>query len=215
MLDLICAPNSLFLTDGKELLISEFGKEYGTYFSILKLISSGRNTLREINDSVGRECGPYLENLDREYNIVKRSRPIFSKENSRDVRWKISDNYLRFYFRYISRNWSLIEMEKYDVLKTIIKKDHAQYSGMMLEDYFVKKIAEEEVCTNIGSYWDRKGENEIDIVVLNDLDGKATLIEVKRNPKKAQMNDLKRKAETIHGLNKYDIEYRLLSLDDM
>ena len=215
MLDRICSRDSLFLTDGKDLLISEFGADYMTYFSILHLIANGKNAQRDINNATGKDCGTYLENLEKKYNIIRKSRPIFSKENSRDVRWSISDNYLRFYFRFISGNLSAAEFGRYDLLKESIRSGYTEYSGRVLEDYFVQKIAEGERFTAIGSHWDRKGENEIDIVVLNDLDGKAIVTEVKRNPKKADLGDLKRKAGTVSGLNGYEIEYRLLSLDDM
>ncbi len=38
MLDFMLKQNSPFLDEGKNVLIEEFGKEYGTYFSILELI---------------------------------------------------------------------------------------------------------------------------------------------------------------------------------
>jgi AAA+ ATPase superfamily predicted ATPase len=215
MLDRICSPLSLFLSEGKDLLISEFGKDYGTYFSILKLISKGKTALNEINTSIGMDCSPYLDKLDREYNIVKRTRPIFSKENSRDVRWKITDNYLRFYFRLIDSNQPLIEMGYYDLLKRKIIDDYPQYSGLVLEDYFRKKIIEETKLTKMGSHWDKKGENEIDIIALNDLGMKATVAEVKRDPKKADLKQLRERAEALPELRGFETEYRLLSLKDM
>ncbi|MDR0777871.1 MAG: ATP-binding protein [Methanomassiliicoccaceae archaeon] len=215
MLDFVCSPSSLFLTDGKDLLISEFGKEYGTYFSILKLISKGKTLLNEINTSIGVDCSQYLNNLEKDYNIVKRNRPIFSKDNSRDVRWRISDNYLRFYFRSIDSNQSLIEMKHYDLLREKIREDYSQYSGLVLQDYFKEKIAEEEKVTKIGSHWDRKGENEIDIIALNDMDMTATIIEVKRNPEKASLEKLKERAGIVSGLNEFRTDHRVLSLKDM
>ena len=215
MLDYICTKDSYFLKDAKEILITEFGNDHGTYFSILQAISNGKNTRREINDVTGKECGTYLDNLEKEYKMIRMNRPIFSKGNSRDVRWKVSDNYLRFYFRYINGNMTLIESNRYDILKETIKNDYQRYSGQVLEDYFKDKIAEEERFTEIGSYWDRKGENEIDIIVQNDLDKKTIVAEVKRNPKKASIDDLKKKAATTRGLDKYEIDYRILSLNDM
>jgi len=214
MLNSVCSMDSYFLTDGKDLLVSEFGKDYRTYFSILQLIANGKNTLREINDVTGKESGTYLETLEKEYNMIKKTRPIFSKENSRDVRWQISDNYLRFYFRFISSNLSAVEFKRYDLLKDAIRNGYESYSGKVLEDYFKEKAAEEERFTEIGAYWDRKGHNEIDIVILNGPK-KAIAIEVKRDPKKASVSELKEKAETVQGLKGHDVEYRVLSLNDM
>jgi AAA+ ATPase superfamily predicted ATPase len=215
MLDAVCSTESIFITDGRELIISEFGKDHATYFTILELIANGKNTLREINDSTGKDSGTYLENLEKEYGLIRKNRPIFSKENSRDVRWQISDNYLRFYFRFISSNQSLVEFGDYDGLRERISAEYTQYSGAILENYFKDKISEEERLTEIGSYWDRKGQNEIDIIAVNDMSMKAMVAEVKRNPKKADINELKEKAELVSGLKGYDTEYRILSLDDI
>jgi AAA+ ATPase superfamily predicted ATPase len=215
MLDRVCSPGSLFLTDGKTMLVLEFGKEYGTYHTILQLIAKGKNTLGEINDIVGKDASPYLAKLEREYRFIKRSRPMFSKDNARDTRWHVSDNYLRFYFKFIADERSAIELERNDLLKETILSEYTQYSGLVLEKYFKEKIAEEERVTSMGSYWDRKGQNEIDIIALNDLDKKAIVAEVKRNPAKADVEDLIIRAGSVEGLRGFDIEYRVLSLNDM
>ena len=215
MLDRICSMDSLFLTEGKNLLISEFGTDYMTYFSILHLIANGMNTQGEINNAIGKDCGAYLETLENKYGIIRKSRPVFSKENSRGIRWRISDNYLRFYFRFINSNISSVELKRYGFLKGEIRSGYKDYSGKVLEDYFIQKIAEEENFTDIGSYWDRKGENEIDIITIDDRNKKVTFTEVKRNPKKGNISDLKRKAATVSGADGYDQEYRILSLSDM
>ncbi len=215
MLDCVCAPDSLFLTEGRDLLITEFGKDYGTYYSILSLIAAGKNTLGEINNSIGMESGQYMENLEKKYVLIKRNKPIFSEKNSRDTRWHISDNYLRFYFKFMSGNQSLIEMEQFDILRKKIHEDYPQYSGLVLENYFREKMIEEEKITEIGSYWDRKGQNEIDIIAVNDMTMKAIVAEVKRDPKRADIGELEEKSKHVHGLKGYEVEYRVLSLNDL
>lgn len=44
MIKYICQNDSPFIDEGRNLLIQEFGKKYGNYFSILDAISSGMNT---------------------------------------------------------------------------------------------------------------------------------------------------------------------------
>lgn len=216
ILDRVTRSDSPFIGEGKELLISEFGKEYGTYFSILQLIASGKTTQSEIDSIIGKNTGAYLVNLEQEYSLITKNKPIFSKPESRKNRWTLNDNYLHFWFRFIFPNQSLIEMGKYELLRESIDKNYEQYSGLMLEKYFRTKIAEEERVTNIGSYWDNKGENEIDLIALNNLDKTAIVAEVKRNPKKINMNLLQTKAGSIKSkLPKYNIELRGLSMDDM
>lgn len=48
MLDMFFERDSYFLQEGKNMLVDEFGKDYGIYFSILTLIAQGRNTRSEI-----------------------------------------------------------------------------------------------------------------------------------------------------------------------
>lgn len=216
ILDMVTRSDSPFIGEGKELLITEFGKEYGTYFSILQLIASGKTVQSEIDSIINKNTGAYLVNLETEYSLIKKNKPTFSKPNSRKNRWSFNDNYLRFWFRFIYPNQSLIEMGKYDLLREYIDKNYEQYSGLLLEKYFRAKMAEEERVTNIGSYWDNKGENEIDLIALNDLDKTAIIAEVKRNPKKIDMIVLQKKADSIKKeLAKYDVELRGLSMNDM
>lgn len=74
----------------------------------------------------------------------------------------------------------MLEIENYDAVKTIINRDYETFSGKMLERYFKRVLMESKAYTRIGSWWDRKGENEIDIVAENELNDEATFIEVKR-----------------------------------
>lgn len=215
MLDMVASPNSPFISEGKDLLVSEFGKEYGTYFSILQLIASGKTTQSEIDSVIGKNTGAYLVNLEREYSVITKNKPLFAKPESRKNRWSLNDNYLRFWFRFIFPNQSLIEMGKYNLLREIIDRDYVQYSGLILEKYFRAKISEEERITGIGSYWDNKGENEIDVLAINDLDKTAIVAEVKRNPQKIDMNVLQTKGRSIKELAKYKVKFQGLSLKNM
>ena len=216
MLDMVTRADSPFIGEGKDLLISEFGKEYGTYFSILQLIASGKNRQSEIDSIIDKNTGAYLVNLEKEYSLIVRNKPMFSKPGSRRARWSLNDNYLRFWFRFIYPNQSLIEMGRFDLLREYIDKNYEQYSGLILEKYFREKISESVRVTEIGSYWDSKGENEIDIVALNDLDKTSIIAEVKRNAKKIDMVKLETKVKSIQKhLAKYKTDIIGLSMDNM
>jgi AAA+ ATPase superfamily predicted ATPase len=216
MLGLVTGADSPFINEGKELLVSEFGRDYGVYFSILQLIASGKNSQREIDSIIGRNTGAYLVNLEQDYSVLTKIKPLFSKPGSRNNRWKIADQYLRFWFRFIYPNQSLVETGQTGLLLKLVKKNYPQYSGLVLEDYFRAKTAGESPVTAIGSYWDGKGDNEIDLVALNELEKIALIAEVKRNPKKIDLSILKLKAEKIlPELKGYKVQYRALSMEDM
>lgn len=216
MLEYATVQGSPFIVEGKDILVSEFGKDYATYFSILQLIAANKTSLNEIDSIIGRSSGQYLNNLSSEYSLINTVKPIFAKPSSRNNRWRIIDHYLRFWFRFIYASQALVELQRFDLLHEILVRDYPAYSGLVLEDYFRSKVMETGRFTEIGSFWDRKGENEIDLVALSSLDKKALVAEVKRAAGRIDIAILKAKAIAMkNGLAGYDVEYRGLSMDDM
>lgn len=55
MIEFAVSPYSPFLTDAKDILISEIGNDYSIYFSILMLIADGYTTQSEIDSVVGKK----------------------------------------------------------------------------------------------------------------------------------------------------------------
>ena len=188
---------SPFLSEGTELVMSEFGKDYANYLSILQKIAGGMTTQSQLDAIIGKNTGTYLKNLDEDYNYVHKLQPMFSKPGSRNIRWFIDDCFLRFWFRYILPNQTLIEMGRHDMLLELIENDYYEYTGHILEQYFRQKYLEEERVTAVGQYWDRKGNNEIDLIALNSINKTAIVAEVKRNPEKYKSNALEEKLLTI------------------
>jgi len=215
-LDIIFDDFSLFLEEGKNLLIEEFGKEYTTYFSILSLIASSKTARTEIESVLGKNIGGYLEKLEKDYTLIRKVKPIFAKEGSRTVKYEIIDNYFNFWFRFIYKYRSAIEIENYEFVKDIVKRDFSVYSGRFLEKYFADKIKLEKQYSKIGTYWEKANQNEIDIVAINELDKKAFICEVKINPNKIDIDILKNKAIKLEKvLKSYTIEFKGLSIIDM
>ena len=216
MLRWVTQAGSPYLTEGTELIMSEFGKDYTNYLSILQLIAAGMTTQSEIDGAIGKNTGAYLDNLEVEYSYIHRKQSLFSKPGSRNIRWQLDDCFLRFWFRFILRNQALIEMERNDMLLELVERDYEQYSGLVLEQYFRQKWMEEEQVTLVGNYWDRKGENEIDIIALNDIDKTAIVAEIKRQKKKFNPTGLASKVTTLNKeLAKYKVSQIGLSMEDM
>lgn len=95
MLDQIIKADSIFLGEGKAILIEEFGKDYGIYFSILSAIARGKTSRSEIENVVGKEIGGYLTKLEKEYEIISKKQPLFEKSSAKNVRYVIEDNFSR------------------------------------------------------------------------------------------------------------------------
>ena len=215
-LERIFTDYSIFLEEGKNLLIEEFGKEYTTYFSILSLIASSKTSRSELESILNKNIGGYLDRLENEYTIIKKVKPIFAKEGSRTVKYEIIDNFFNFWFRFIYKYRSAIEIENYEYVKDIVLRDYATYSGKFLEKYFVAQLKLTYAYSDIGSYWERGNQNEIDIVAVNDEKKTILFAEVKRNAKKIDLKVLEAKASKLMEKYKgYTFAFRGFSLDDM
>ena len=216
MLDLFFKENSVFLEEGKNILIEEFGKEYANYFSILSLIASSKTSRSEIESVLGKNIGGYLDKLENEYNIIKKLKPIFTKEGGRTQKYLIDDNFLNFWFRFVYKYRSSIEIENFEYLKDIVKRDFDTYSGPFLEKYFIEKTVLSKEYNLIGNYWEKGNQNEIDLIAVNQTKKNILIAEVKLNKAKASISGLKEKAiKIITKYNKYKINYKLLSIEDM
>ncbi len=219
MLNHIVQADSIFLGEGKAILIEEFGKDYGVYFSILSAIARGRTTRPEIEKIVGKEISGYLTKLEKEYELISKKQPLFEKSATKNVRYAIDDNFFTFWFRFIYKYNYMLEIEGYEQVKKIILRDYDTFSGLMLERYFRSKLIEQHAYTRIGSWWDRKGENEIDLIAENELDDVATFFEVKRQAAQISLPALQEKAQAFlratGQFQGYDLSYQALSLKDM
>ena len=213
--------NSPFVNEGRNLLIEEFGKDYGLYFSVLSCIASGINTQGAIESSLGGvSVAGHLKRLIEDYALIKRVRPIMAKPRSQSVQYEIIDNFLRFWFNYFDRNQTLVELNNFEHLRHIISSDYATFSGFALEKWFRLKMMESHQYSDIGSWWERKKgkeANEIDIVALTTDNNKAIVAEVKRLRRNYDHKLFMEKVEHIKKsiLSNYNIETRLLTLENM
>ncbi|MBO4964389.1 MAG: ATP-binding protein [Prevotella sp.] len=216
MLNCVCRPSSIFLEEGTELLVGEFGRKFQIYYSILQLIASGMNSQSAIDGIIQKNTGRYLDTLENEYSLVRKFRPMWAKPNSQGVKFYIDDNFLMFWFRFIESNRSMIELGKYNLLRETIQNEYTQYSGIVLERYFRQMYGEKERVTEVSHWWDSKGENEIDLIAVEKIDRRATVAEIKRNPQKFNPNKLEEKYNNIKShLRGYRVELIGLSMEDM
>lgn len=215
----IVSANSTFLNEGKNNLIEEFGKDYGIYFSILSCIARGKNTRSEIEDVIGKEVGGYLTNLENEYELIAKRQPLFEKSSTKNVRYELGDEFYSFWFRFVFKYSYIIEIESYGKLQEIIQRDYNTFSGLMLERYFHRLAMESGEFTRIGRWWNRKGENEIDMICEDELEDKAVFYEIKRQKEEISIGELKKKAgamlQATGAFQNYEIGYEGLSMEDM
>lgn len=198
MIEDMVSEGSLFIEEGKAGLIEEFGKDYGTYFSILSAIARGRTTRKDIENAVGvGDLGGFLQRLEKDYEIIVRRQPLFGKPMAKNLRYRIQDNFYLFWFRFIAKYSAAVELGAFGQLREIIRRDWNVFSGFALERYFHAKLAATGRYTRLGGWWDRRGENEIDLIAENELDRTATFYEVKRNPESISLPALEAKRDAF------------------
>lgn len=219
MIDCIISSDSTFINEGRSILVEEFGKDYDTYFSILSAIAGGKTRRSEIESIIEKPIGGYLTRLEDDYGIIVKEIPVGAKVLSKNAVYVIRDNFFTFWFRFIFKYLHILEIGGYEQLRTLIRRDYATFSGLTLERYFREKAKESKKYTLIGRWWDRKGENEIDMIAANELDCKVEIYEIKRNRKNIDYSALETKSkkmlESVHLFNDYDIEVKGLDMQDM
>ena len=220
MLEATFRRSSPVLDEGRAVLVQEFGKDYGNYFSILSAVAGGDTSYGAIKNAVGVDPGAYLSKLEFEYGILEKKLPFKGLSSGKQSLYKIEDRFFRFWFRFVYKYQYLIEMGRFAELLKIVRRDFDAYSGEALESYFRARFKEDTTYTRIGGWWDRKGENEIDLVCEDELQKRLRFIEVKRDRRDISVPALKAKAEAFFrktGMppNGWTCEYNGLSLEDM
>lgn len=165
-----------YLFDEVNFLLRTELREPRTYASILQAIASGLTRLNEIAQRVRlttTSANKYVSVL-RELGLVKRVVPLTERapDKSKKGIYKIADNYVKFWYRFVLPYRSLIESGNSDlVFNRMIAPYLSQYMGEIYEDvcrqyvshYWQEKI--EIAPKQVGAHWG--SDLEIDIITEN------------------------------------------------
>ncbi len=148
--------------------------------------------------------------------LLKKNQPILSKPGTRLIKYQIKDAFLSFWFRYIYKNRSSVEVGNFTYLQKQIENDLSQYSGQWLERLIKAQLMETGKYNQIGTYWEKGNHNEIDIVAINEEQKRVVFIEVKRNIKRySQATLIEKSKKLLLKFKNYEIQYRGMSLADL
>ena len=168
-----------YLFDEVNFLLRTELREPRTYASLLHVVAGGATRLNEISQRVGLDstnANKYLSVL-RELGLVRRETPVTERapEKSRKGLYKIEDNYVKFWFRFVLPHRSLIESGNADlVYQQMIAPNLSQYMGEIFEDIcrqYIRRHWEEKLKIaprQIGKHWE--SDLEIDVLTEN-VDG--------------------------------------------
>lgn len=159
--------DSPLTTEGKDLLVEEFGQDYQTFFSILEVISGEKSVSNQkIAKTVGinlNNVSTYLSRLERRYNLIKRETPLLVPVSKKGL-YKIKDKFLKVWFSVVFPNFSLIESHQKEVMMKLFKERFQNIKGVAFED-LVGEIAgfnyKEFPYQKWGKYWDKGVEIDL------------------------------------------------------
>lgn len=191
--------NSFLYDEPNFLLRNELG-EVGTYYSLIKTIAAGHRKLSKIAENMEERqsnISAYLQTLIS-LDIIEREVPVTEErpDKSKKGLYRIKDNYILFWFKFIYPNISLIESGHADaVLEQIRQNLIVNHTAYIYEDICREKLrtingSERLDCfyDRIGRWWDNK--NEIDIVGINTAGNEILFGECKFRQKKMDVDVL-------------------------
>ena len=213
--ELILKKGAVLLEEPKNLLEYENVRVHAKYNSILQATSSGKETLKEIEDftKISTPTMPaYINRLDELLDLLGRKDPVLGKEKL--GRYCVRDNFFKFWYKFIFPNQTSLNLGNTKFVLDIIKQDLNSYVGRIFEEivkellilYNTKEIKGLKLnFENIGSWWDRNS-NEIDILAYNLKDKNFLLGEIKWTNKKLDadvVDELYRKSKLINYSGAY------------
>ena len=198
------------------MLIDGVGKEYTFYFSILACIANDITARSAIETTLDKEIGGYLTRMEGDFHLITRQTPLFSKQGSKNVRYSINDNFLRFWFRYIYHNDRFIYQHDYEALQQLVLNDYGVLKHQSMRKYFAQKLQEEDEAWTIGAWWDNNEENRIDIIATREDTMQCVFANVATSTPEADLDRLKELAEPLlEQLKDYEVMYRIYGIEDL
>ena len=167
---------SSFLFDEPNFLLQREVSEIGSYFSIMKAIAAGNQKLGKIaGDLEVKQTGlsKYLKTLV-DLDLLEREVPVTEEnpEKSKRGLYKIKDNFMLFWFRFVYPNMGLIESGNEQAAMNRIRANLVDHHiSYIYEDVCREKMWQlaaagqwDFLFDKVGRWW---GNTEIDLIALD------------------------------------------------
>jgi AAA+ ATPase superfamily predicted ATPase len=147
----------------------------GTYFKLCAAIANGATQYNEISTKAKIDNANLAKMLPRldELGYVERRAPLERRGFvERRSSYRLRDPFFRFWFRYVWPNRSRLERGRVREVAAKIEADFDTFMGAAFEDVCRTWLGtyatgpEAQDLTEIGAWWHRSGNPEIDIVTL-------------------------------------------------
>ncbi len=217
--------SGLMTTEIERMFYSQF-REARTYLKIVRLIKEGLFSLKEIGDKIGVSSGgsllSYLKNLENA-DIIQLYIPFNKDLNTKIKKYTLSDEFLRFYFKFIEPNLKIIQSNKSsNLFETICEKQFTIWSGFTFEKFCIKNsflLAElmgfgEKIISASPYFGKNDSKFQIDLLFLRS-DKVITLCEIKYRQSTINTKiipEVERKLNLLKVPRGYTVEKALISL---
>jgi hypothetical protein len=157
-----------FLYEEPEFLLRQELHEPATYMAILEAVSTGATRVTEIANEIDRPASSlsrYLQNLTR-LALLERETPV-TDPDGRGV-YRIADDFLRFWFRFVSPNRAQLERGVTEAVVDAVRAGLPTHTSWTFETVCHEAVTTDTFpaeCSRVGRWW--YGEDEVDVVGLN------------------------------------------------
>lgn len=158
-----------FLYEEPEFLLRQELREPATYMAILEAIAGGATRVSDIANEIDRPASSlsrYLQNLDR-LALLERETPV-TDPDGRGV-YRLTDHFLRFWFRYVPPNRSTLEQGRTEPVRQSIAETLPEHTSWTFEEVCrqaTRMPAFPVACSRVGRWW--YDELEVDVVGLDE-----------------------------------------------
>lgn len=178
-----------FLYDEPNFLLQREVPDVGTYFALIRAIAGGAHRPSEISRDFGLKqtsLGKYLKTLI-DLDVLERQVPVTESnpDKSKKSLYRIKDNFLQFWFRFVLPNLSYLETGRTAAVEKRIREHFIDgHVAYVYEDVCRERLwglADSGelgfVPERVGRWW--SGRDEIDVVGLSASEGRAVWGECK------------------------------------
>lgn len=178
-----------FLYDEPNFLLQREVPDVGTYFALIRAVAGGARRPSEISRSFGirqTSLGKYLKTLI-DLDVLERQVPVTegNPDKSKKSFYRIKDNFLQFWFRFVLPNLSYLETGRTAAVEKRIREHFIDgHVAYVYEDVCRERLwglADSGelgfVPERVGRWW--SGSDEIDVVGLSASEGRAVWGECK------------------------------------
>ncbi len=213
-----------YLVKEAELVFGEQLREKERYYQIARLLSACPSSMADLSRATGLNKGQLSFYLDRllMLGFIDKHRPITKLTTSKTVRYRLRDEYLRFYFSFVEPNLDRITLGgsrsgySFDRMtagrwETFLGLGFELFVSRNVEA-MLRAAGSRDVVNRIGSYWHagtaRRPGVQIDLVIERE-DGVTNIVECKwsrRRVGRAVVDELSRKCDLYPNPRQHTLE---------